>query len=705
MPRLTIGMATYRDYKGLWMTIQSLCLYHDLRDVEILVVDNSPAEKDKDGNPIDKHTAANVALIEHWGTRNAEKFRYISMPTPTGTSQSRNRVFAEASSPVVACCDSHVIFPYGVVDTVKKYFEANPLTMDLFSGPMIYSDLKTSSTHFDTRWREGMWGTWGQGWRCSCGYVFCATDLEKDKTTFTAMMPPQVELKACPQCGREFPELGWSGHEPPMIQMGFHYIAHERNSDPFEIPAQGLGFFVCRKEAWLGFNEHCRGFGGEENCYHELVRQKGNRCMCHPGFGWHHCFGHPDGIQYPAGNDNKVRNYILWYNQLGFSLDPVHKSFVETGIIREQTWQKMVDDPIGYYEAYIKPFEKQNVMLQQPHVIASTKSTFGPRSVYPLDEVVKEVRRTPRDLNEHIDTIRGFASHCQHITAFVKRREWNAILAAAHPATLIVHQTERDPVFLLRVREALIECPEKHFRTIATYTTHDGSDSLKAEPAGDTDMLVIDTVHSGERLSQELDRHAKGVARFIMIRGTGSFGFKEEGGTGLGLYSAMMWFLEHNPDWFVAFHTDRQYGLTVLSRFRPDHPRSRIWVWPPGFGPGTELKKMLDTIGIKENPNCDCNGRRVSMDKWGVVGCREHFDEIKGWMVEGAERWGWSGQIANLATGQETMQLSLAEKLKIGWNVVMSGLAFHISIKDPYGSLVTEAIRRAEVEDKKKGRS
>src|SRR5215218_307201 len=37
---LTIGMATYNDFNGVYFTLQALRLYQDLRDTELLVVDN-----------------------------------------------------------------------------------------------------------------------------------------------------------------------------------------------------------------------------------------------------------------------------------------------------------------------------------------------------------------------------------------------------------------------------------------------------------------------------------------------------------------------------------------------------------------------------------------------------------------------------------------------------------------------------------------
>ena len=41
-------------------------------------------------------------------------------------------------------------------------------------------------------------------------------------------------------------------------------------------------------------------------------------------------------------------------------------------------------------------------------------------------------------------------------------------------------------------------------------------------------------------------------------------------------------------------------------------------------------------------------------------------------------------------------QISLGEKLAIGWKSLMTGIAFKVDWSNPYPGLVTEAIKRAE---------
>jgi hypothetical protein len=143
MVALTIGMATYNDFDGVYFTIQALRLYQDLDDVELLVVDNYGCE----------HTRA---FVEGGG-----KGRYVRATEAVGTAAPRDRVFREAKGEAVLCCDSHVLFAPGAIARLKAYYQAHPGSGDLLQGPLVHDDLRTLATHFDSVWRAQMWGIWG----------------------------------------------------------------------------------------------------------------------------------------------------------------------------------------------------------------------------------------------------------------------------------------------------------------------------------------------------------------------------------------------------------------------------------------------------------------------------------------------------------------------------------------------------------------
>lgn len=585
--KLTLGMACHDDYHGVVFTCQSLALHHALGTVEIIVVDNNPDSEH--GRETRKYCEGRKGLV-----------RYVPMPEATGTTQPRERIFAEARGEIVLAMDCHVLFAPGAVEKLVAWHDAHPDSLDLVQGPLLYDDLKSISTHFEPVWRSEMYGVWG--------------------------------------------------HDP-------------RGDDPdgeaFAIPAQGLGVFSCRREAWLGFNEHFHGFGGEEFYIHEKFRQAGRRTLCLPALRWWHRFGRPGGAPYPLTRWNKVRNYVLGHNELGLSLDPVREHFVDSGRMSPEAWEKLIADPINATAPKGTPPEK-------PHSPATIESLF------------ERVKNAPRDLDKHADAIRQMAGEAEHVTAFVKRWEWNPMLAAGRPKRLIIHQAERSPVSRQLHAAVKVETDAGAACMIETYTTHegDGSASLTTE-IEPTDLLILDTVHSAERLTAELDRHAEKVRKRILVRSTGAFGVKAEGEDKPGLFAAMRQFIEDNPEWFVARHTREQWGWTLLSRDESDRPEKPIYPWPPGFGPGTELKKILASVGIEPSPSCDCNGKALQMDLWGVAGCRENRDAVVGWIRDNAEKWGWSG------FGKAALK------------AVATGLAAKINPLKPYDSLINLAIERA----------
>ena len=85
----------------------------------------------------------------------------------------------------------------------------------------------------------------------------------------------------------------------------------------------------CRKEAWLGFNKHFRGFGGEEGYIQEKFRQARHKTMCLPFLRWVHRFNRPDGVKYPLTMENKLRNFFIGHYELGLDITPIINHFSE----------------------------------------------------------------------------------------------------------------------------------------------------------------------------------------------------------------------------------------------------------------------------------------------------------------------------------------------------------------------------------------
>jgi hypothetical protein len=141
-PALTIGIPTYRDFDGVYFTLQALRLYQDLDDTELLVVDNFGSE--------------DTRILGAGGAGG----RYVLVTDVVGTAAAKEAVFREARGEAVLCCDSHVLLVSGAIARLKRFYVEHPENRDLLQGPMLYDDGRSISTHFEPRWRGQMYGTW-----------------------------------------------------------------------------------------------------------------------------------------------------------------------------------------------------------------------------------------------------------------------------------------------------------------------------------------------------------------------------------------------------------------------------------------------------------------------------------------------------------------------------------------------------------------
>jgi glycosyltransferase involved in cell wall biosynthesis len=263
--KLTIGMASYRNYTEVWFTVQALRLYHDLTDCEILVIDNYGEQSIKD-----------------WINQNGHgHVRYELCNEIQGTSYPRNKVFELATGEFVLCVDSHVLFKPGAISYLKTWIDNNKDNSDFIQGPLVYDFLDGFVDRLNPEWRCHMYGIWGDN----------------------------IHIDNLP-------------------------------TDPYEIPMMGLGVFGCFKDKWLGFNKDFKGFGGEEGYIHEKYRKAGFKTLSLPELAWVHKF-HDQTSQtlYPNILEDRVRNYLIGFTELGLDVQQVIDHFGE-GIVKRSGWKK-----------------------------------------------------------------------------------------------------------------------------------------------------------------------------------------------------------------------------------------------------------------------------------------------------------------------------------------------------------------------------
>lgn len=91
-------------------------------------------------------------------------------------------------------------------------------------------------------------------------------------------------------------------------------------------------------------------------------------------------------------------------------------------------------------------------------------------------------------------------------------------------------------------------------------------DTRQTPPCPDCDLLFIDTLHTAEQLSAELELHAPQAHRWIALHDTITFGERGERPNTAGLRASLERFLATHAEWVVAESFVHSHGLTVLQR-------------------------------------------------------------------------------------------------------------------------------------------
>jgi glycosyltransferase involved in cell wall biosynthesis len=135
--RWSIGMPSFNNFDEVFFTVQSLRLHHDLKDSEIIIVDNFGDDR-----------------LERFCRGKGEGLiRYERAVENQGTAAPRNRIFEIAKGEFVLCMDSHVLLKQG-------FFRNDPIGDGLTQGPIRWNSFNGYATEWINRWGRNMWGVW-----------------------------------------------------------------------------------------------------------------------------------------------------------------------------------------------------------------------------------------------------------------------------------------------------------------------------------------------------------------------------------------------------------------------------------------------------------------------------------------------------------------------------------------------------------------
>lgn len=165
-----------------------------------------------------------------------------------------------------------------------------------------------------------------------------------------------------------------------------------------------------------------------------------------------------------------------------------------------------------------------------------------------------EVLGLRSDIQYNLPILNYFAKQCRHITEMGVRAmvsTW-ALLDGVQSGGTVVGIDIVDPKqYGVDVNEVVMGCGNDGilFKFIQ-------EDTLKMEIAP-TDMLFIDTIHTKEQLSKELELHGDKVRKFIAFHDTVSCP---------ELLEVINQFVQKNKNWVLAFQGVLSSGLVVIQK-------------------------------------------------------------------------------------------------------------------------------------------
>ncbi len=182
-----------------------------------------------------------------------------------------------------------------------------------------------------------------------------------------------------------------------------------------------------------------------------------------------------------------------------------------------------------------------------------------------LEELYEAARAAPSDINEHLATLRGYASECEHVTEMGMRSGVSTLaLLAAQPRKLISWDINPLAIISQNTVNLTLLAGRTQFQPRVGDTLE-----IVIEP---TDMLFIDTLHTAKQLKAELERHADPVEckvkKYLAFHDTVTFGTQGEDGSEPGLRAAIRWFQKCHafPLWELIEDRQNNNGLVVLRR-------------------------------------------------------------------------------------------------------------------------------------------
>ena len=186
-----------------------------------------------------------------------------------------------------------------------------------------------------------------------------------------------------------------------------------------------------------------------------------------------------------------------------------------------------------------------------------------------LEELFEQRKATPWNMNEHMDTLRRYASECDHVTEFGTHVGFSTTaFLMGKPKELHCWDINRQP----------------EVSTLEDLAAQNGvnmvfhNESSLAANFETTELLFIDSLHQYDQVIQELQMHAHKATKYLILHDTIAWGYIDEWPSDnptdinyawahkKGVAQALGHYMIDHPEWKIYEQFYHNCGLTIYHR-------------------------------------------------------------------------------------------------------------------------------------------
>lgn len=227
---------------------------------------------------------------------------------------------------------------------------------------------------------------------------------------------------------------------------------------------------------------------------------------------------------------------------------------------------------IAKYFSYELECKDLNVTFDDVLAFHGSKHSEQHKQKYLLINTIEakynDRKNTPSDINEHLPTLYDYALKCNTIAEFGVRSVVSSYaFAHARPKELLCLDINNN----INVDTFIDECKQEDINASFVHAS-----SLDYELPHEYDLLFIDTLHTFNQLTLELEKHHSKITKYIIFHDTIFWGHKDEIYTNsgyaseqsnnVGLVPAIGNFLKKNKQWREVETYTNNNGLTIIER-------------------------------------------------------------------------------------------------------------------------------------------